>query len=71
MAKVTAHGGPSIAGETPPRLSMLQLRRQLRDARPGNDAYLAVEQPTAAQTREQVRALTEQTQALIRLTLGE
>lgn len=70
MAKVTAHGGPSVAGETPPRLSVLQLRRLLRLAQPANEAYLAVEAPTAAQTREQVRALTEQVDALSRLMLG-
>lgn len=84
MAKTTVHGGPSDeAGADPRRASVLELRERLRLARAGNEAFLAdrayldVEAPTAAQTREQVRsltcqthAITEQVDALARLYLG-
>lgn len=71
MAKTTVHGGPSDATAADPRrASVLELREQLRLARAGNETFLAdrtyleVDAPTAAQTREQVRALTDQVHAL-------
>lgn len=70
MGKVTVNGGSSVAGDAPSRPSVLQLRRQLREAQAGNAGYLDAPQPTASGTREQVAALTEQMQVLIRLVLG-
>ncbi|MCK9929434.1 hypothetical protein MXD62_20000 [Frankia sp. Mgl5] len=71
MPKTTVHGGSSVDGAVDPRrASVLELRAQLRLARAGNEAFLAdrtyleADAPTAAQTREQVRTLTDQAHAL-------
>lgn len=46
------------------------LRQQAAAALARNRIYLGVASPTAAQTTAQVKALTQQSNALIRLTLG-
>lgn len=46
------------------------LQQQIGNALANNIAYLAVGTPTAAQVAAQVRALTRQVTALIRLTSG-
>lgn len=55
----------------PPGPTLRELRRSLRRAADANASYLGEDHPTAAATREQVHALTEQVTTLIRMTLGE
>lgn len=45
------------------------IRTQAQTAMAGNKAFLAIASPTAAQVAAQVKALTRQNQALIRLAL--
>ncbi|MDF1603406.1 hypothetical protein [Nocardioides sp. YIM 152315] len=47
------------------------LVEQARDAVAGNRVFLDLDAPTAAQTLAQVRALTRQMTALVRLTVGD
>jgi hypothetical protein len=47
------------------------LRARVADALDANRSFLAVESPTNAQTLAQVKALTRQTQALIRLVTAQ
>lgn len=47
------------------------IRDQAAQAMVGNRAYVALAAPTAAQTTAQVKALSQQMNALIRLALGQ
>jgi hypothetical protein len=47
------------------------IRARVADALDANRSFLAVESPTNAQTLAQVKALTRQTQALIRLVTAQ
>lgn len=70
--KIKVDGPPSIAGE-PPRAGdsdKREARRLVRGAHAGNAAYLADDAPTAIATREQVRSLTAQVDALAKLAVG-
>ena len=48
----------------------LTIRSQAQTAMTGNTTYLALASPTAAQNTAQVKALTRQNNAMIRLLLG-
>lgn len=50
--------------------SRATLRQQAQQALAGNRTYVALASPTAAQTTAQVKALSRQQNALIRLVLG-
>jgi hypothetical protein len=70
--KVKVDGPPSVAGD-PPRVGdgdRREARRLVRAAHAGNAAYLADDAPTAVATREQVRSLTAQVDALAKLAVG-
>lgn len=60
--------GPELA-DAPHRVQAT-LEQRAAQALETNRTYLALSSPTAAQTAAQVRALTRQVQALIRLNLG-
>lgn len=60
------HVRPEVPEETTRRV----LNERLEAARQGNRDHLAITSPTAAQNSAQVKALTRQMQAVIRLTLA-
>lgn len=54
-----------------PRANAATLRQRAAVAMAGNRTYLALATPTAAQTTAQVKALTRQMNAVIRLLLND
>lgn len=72
----TYHGGELVDTRTvtvttsPEQDNSDVLTGRAATALDGNRAFLGIAAPTAAQTTAQVRALTRQNQALIRLVVG-
>lgn len=56
---------------TPVEVNAATLRQRAGKALVANAAYLALAMPTAAQSTAQVKALTQQSSALIRLVLNQ
>lgn len=66
--------GGALVSTTPPTIEDANaeaIRAQAQAAMAANRTYLAIASPSAAQTTAQVKALTRQVQALIRLALGQ
>jgi hypothetical protein len=62
LVAATPEGAAAVNGKT--------LRDRATTALTGNATYLALASPTTAQNTAQIRALTRQMDALIRLTVG-
>lgn len=74
--EVTDAGGVVVGYDTeaiptPAMLTEASIRAKARSALTANATFLAVPSPSAAQTTAQVKLLTRETQALIRLLLAE
>ena len=72
-ASITFGPDGSVIDEKPPTVEDVNadtIRAQAQTALANNRTYLALGTPTAAQNTAQVKALTRQTQGIIRLLLG-